>query len=136
MEDEDEDESLELPHQSNPHLSIVPDQYTPLLSHYSDIMIRSRKRRLCICGTIAGVLILIVLILLICLLPRGHDSSNPHEINLSEFSHELIDFIVPKHDQKEYKAMRLSNDLQVIVIRDPSSQNSAASISVQAGSGI
>ena len=32
--------------------------------------------------------------------------------------------------------MRLSNDLQVIVIRDPSSQNSAASISVQAGSGI
>lgn len=32
--------------------------------------------------------------------------------------------------------MRLSNDLKVMVVRDTASQNSAASISVQAGSGI
>ncbi len=78
LHEEDDDDSLDLPHQSNPKLAIVTDQYTPLLLSHSDVMIRGRKRRLCICGSIAGAIILLVLIILICVLPRGQDAGNPH----------------------------------------------------------
>ena len=67
-------------------------------------------------------------------MPGDGHHKNPHDIHISEFSLGL-GVIAPKYDTKQYRVLRLSNELTAVVIQDSKTKNSAASISVGAGSG-
>ncbi len=45
-----------------------------------------------------------------------------------------VDFIKPLSDNKKYRVIRLKNAIDVLLISDPNSSNSAASLSVGVGS--